>query len=62
MYEHTTSSLDEMTAEVITHMIVKRLTVRDNPSDVQLSRHFVKLPERTLSASGESAVDNDVKD
>ena len=37
------NQLSEMTVEVIIYVIVKRFTNRDNPSGVQLSRHFVQL-------------------
>ena len=38
------SGFDEMTEEAKIYMIVRMLTVCDNPSGVQMSRHFVKLP------------------
>ena len=39
-----------MTAKVITHLIMKRLSVCYNSNGVQLSRHFVKLLGRCTQA------------
>ena len=52
----TTSSLDEIEAEVIIYRIVKRLTVYDNPNGSAVEP-LLRQAAGTLCASRESVVD-----